>query len=448
MTTLAADFKYESITFQSPLVDELIELRDAVALFEVQEDIRYPFTRAYMTLTDDQGFVAGVNITGGETISVVLKRISGTDGEESELISKKYFISKIKAVSKLTETSEGYIFELYEDVLYESNLQNLNRAYTGNCSTIINKIAANYLDKEINTTDNAKQSIKYIVPNLTPLEAMSQIAKRATTEDGYPFYLYSSLVDTKLNFVDLGSMIEEPVINPNKPFVYSSAIAKHDVGQALQDFQRKIIKLFEHRDTDDLFTLINKGLIGSSYQFIDTTKDKLNKFQFDVFKELLDPIVKKGVLDPQQNNVMYGPNFTFNDTPFNELSSRKITRIGGSSAFKSVAGEVFSLRETNTIAEYKHEVISRAMKDILIKAPLTIVVNGFDFISGEANLTIGRKIDVEFLSSDAGVHPLYGERRNKKLSGSYLIYGSNHMFNRDNETHQVKLSLVKLGNYV
>ena len=66
----------------------------------------------------------GVNITGGETISVVLKRISGTDGEESELISKKYFISKIKAVSKLTETSEGYIFELYEDVLYESNLQN------------------------------------------------------------------------------------------------------------------------------------------------------------------------------------------------------------------------------------------------------------------------------------------------------------------------------------
>ena len=88
------------------------------------------------------------------------------------------------------------------------------------------------------------------------------------------------------------------------------------------------------------------------------------------------------------------------------------------------------------------------MKDILIKAPLTIVVNGFDFISGEANLTIGRKIDVEFLSSDTGVHPLYGERRNKKLSGSYLIYGSNHMFNRDNETHQVKLSLVKLGNYV
>ena len=65
--------------------------------------------------------------------------------------------------------------------------------------------------------------MKLIVPNMTPLDAMSWIKNRVTTKDGYPFYLYSSIVKDELQFNDLKTMMEEPPWNKKNPHSYIAA---------------------------------------------------------------------------------------------------------------------------------------------------------------------------------------------------------------------------------
>lgn len=438
MTDVTSDFEFESIIFNSPLIENLVELRDSVSVIEIKEDIRYPFITADITLRDEQGFVSGVNITGGETITILIR----STRPDSTSISKRFYISKIRLTSKTGDSSETYIFELVEDILYESNLQNINRSYTGKCDEIISKIGINYLDKEVFKNVSAKQFVKLIVPNMTPLEAMLWIAGKSTTNDGYPFYLFSTLVNSKLNFMDLGTMINQSVINSDIPYRYWQSATNSEY----IDIQRRVIRGFEQTNTEDLYSLIRRGLVGSSYEFIDTLKNKRNSFHFDLFKDVLLPLVEKNVLPSNQNNVMYGPNFKLNDKPFNEYSSRSITRIGGSSAFKvSDTEENLGLREQNSIAEYKHEVISRAMNDLLVKAPVTIVVNGLDFLDGDQHYTIGNNIRVEFLNSDPNLAAVE-DKLDKRLSGNYLMYGAHHMFRRETNKYDLKLSCVKLAN--
>ena len=69
---------------------------------------------------------------------------------------------------------------------------------------------------------------------------------------------------------------------------------------------------------------------------------------------------------------------------FNKYKSRTISQIGGSSAFKD-AEDVLSFNESVNVADYKLDVICRAMDGILKKTPLTITVPGVDFIDGESH---------------------------------------------------------------
>lgn len=437
MTEIKTEFEFESILLNSPIASDLVELRGAVSILEIKEDIRYPFITADMTIRDEMGFVQGVNITGGETVTILLT----SNRPDTVSIAKRFYISKIKMTAKTSDTAETYIFELIEDILYESNLQNVNKAYNGKCIDILQKISENYLGKELLTQEQAVQVLKLIVPNLTPLEAMMWIKDRASTLDGYPFYLFSSLVGDKLNFLDLGTMINQPSMNPKIPFRYWSAAVNTDY----VDIQRRVLKGFEQTNSEDLYSLIRRGLIGAEYEFVDTLKNKRNQFQFDVFKDLLKPLVDNSVLPKKQNNILYGPNFKLNDKPFNELASKRITRMGGTSPYKvSDDTDVFGYRETNGIGEYKYEVISRAMADILVKAPITIVANGIDFLDGNNHRTIGNSISVEFLNSNMFDHS--SDLIDTRLTGDYLIYGAHHMFRREINAYDIKLSCVKLAN--
>jgi len=432
----STEFEFESISFYSPIARDIIELRGACSIFEIYEDIRYPFITATMTVRDEAGFVSGVNITGGETISVLLS--SKKPGASP--IAKRFYIKRIRMTAKSNDRAESYVLDLIEDVLFESSLQTVNKMYNGKCNTILEKIAQNFLDKEIYSEVQAEQVMKLIVPNLSPLEAMMWIKDRAATIDGYPFYLFSTLATSKLNFLDLGTMISKQVQNLDVEYKYSSVPAQSEY----DDIQRRVLKGFEQTNTEDLYSLIRRGLIGAEYEFIDTVKNKRNIFHFDVFKELLDPM-RQNVLSKEQQNILYGPNYTYNDKPYNEIKNKRITRIASTSPFKTVDEEdLLAYREAATLGQYKFEVISRAMADFLVKSPITIVANGIDFIDGNSHRTIGNNIRVQFPSSNTAVSRS-DDQLDKRLTGDYLIHGAHHLFRPDDGSYDIKLTCVKLA---
>lgn len=425
-----SDFSFESILFRSDRQFESVELRNSVTDLDIFEHINKPYLTATLAFQDSFDFVAGTDILGAETITIRLK----SNRKDTVTITKRFYIDSIVVNGKQNDNTKFVVLHLIEDIAYVSNLKNISRSYNGKCTTILEKIAKGYLNKEIYSTQNDRQLIKVIIPNLNPLEAMQWITNRATTVNGYPFYLMSSLVGNKLKFIDLGSMLTQVSINKDVPYRFYQGAAQ----SSNKDVQRRTILEYQQNDTEDLFTLIQKGLVGAHYSYINTVKNTQSEFHFDVTKDLLQPIIQKGVLSKTQPNVMYSPDYVLDEKSFNTLDSRVITQIGGSSAFDDIS----SYSESNLLADYKLNIIARAMHQFLQKAPMQVDLHGVDFIDGEVNTATGNIIDLQFLKSLP--EDKSGEKLDSKMTGEYLILATQYMFKR--EACKVRLQCAKLGN--
>jgi len=425
-----SDFSFESVLFQSDRQFESVELRNSVTDLDIFEHINKPYLTATLAFQDSFNFVSGTDILGAETITIKIK----SNRKNTSAISKKFYIDSIVVNGKQNDNTQFVVLHLIEDIAYISNLKNISRSYQGKCTDILKKIAQGYLNKEIYSTENDRQSMRVIIPNLNPLEAMEWICYRATTVNGYPFYLMSSLVGDKLKFLDLGSMLTQTAINKDIPYRYYQGAAQ----SPNKDVQRRTILEFQQNQSEDLFTLIQKGCVGAEYSYIDTVKNTRSQFHFDVTKDLLQPIVQKGVLPKTQANVMYSPDYVLEEESFNTLDSRVITQIGAASVFD----DAFSYSESNLLSDYKLNIISRAMHQFLQKAPMQVDLNGVDFIDGDVNAATGNIIDLQFLMSQP--ENKTGDALDTKKSGEYLITATQYMFKR--EACKVRLQCAKLGN--
>ena len=429
---MIAPFDY-GISIESDRVPEPLNITFAVTDLDIYEHIDLPFLTAKMALLDEQNFFERFDILGGEKVTVSLR--SRKDKEpmnskgEIKLIKKIFFISSVKSSHRGDDNrAQTILFNMIEDVGFNSNLLNLNKVYKGKCSDIIKKITSNFLGREVDTEGKDIQNLKVIVPNLSPLNGCLWLTNRATTVEGYPFFFYSTLVDKNLQFNDLGTlMLDRQPANPTDDngdaptFKYSKALSgSNDVSafNTIYDYQ--------HRDTENLFDLIKKGSIGSKQQFINSSGSSTianQSFDFDISGDTLDAFAAK--LPNKQTRPLYDKAFGFNDK-----KSRTITQFGGSNSHRTTKSSTFDLSysESLNLAEYKNGVKSQAYYNLMHKSPLIFSATGLHFMDGLHNNTLGRKINLEFLPTDQFDIP---EQKDRKFSGEYLIIRAQHVIKRE-----------------
>ena len=422
--------KFDSITIKSTRNATQVNIARIVTDLTIYEHLDKPYLTGVVAFSDSEDIVGSLDIGGGELVSVVLKTNS-IDGYAPKKIEKDFYIDKIITSIKGNDTNEFFMLHLIEDIAFKSNLQNVNKSYSGSSSNIIKKISKGFLGKEIINTETDFQEMKVIVPNLTPLDAMCWVKNKTTTVDGYPHYLFSSLVEKELIFSDLKGMIESPVSNPLVPFMYAEANISIDTKQ--ETSRRRTILDYSFKNTEDLFSLISKGLIGANHNYIDVTKNKYHNTKFDIQKDIIDKLKNE-----KSNQPLYSDLYELDGQSFNEYESREVTQLMSTLAYEGNS----TYSESATKAQYKLNAINQAMDGLLKKAPLTITVNGHDFLHGRHHSTTGTKIDVRFLrnindhNSDNVFDP--------KKSGEYLIFGAKHTFTL--EKYTTTFSCVKLFN--
>lgn len=433
-----SDFSFQSIIIESDRLDKIIEIKNSMTDLDIYEHLDKPYLTGTLTFIDNLNIYSQIDILGAEKVTIKLK----STREDSFQISKTFFVSKVMVAEKGQENVDMIMIHLIEDIAFYSNIQNLNKSYTGNTYDIIQKISNNFLDKNVLVGENKpKQSIKTIIPNLNPLEAMSWLKNRAKTSEGYPFYLFSSLTGDDLLFVDLGTMLSEKVINPY-PYRYGEGVRKSND----PNVKRRIINKYIQKDIEDLYTLISKGLIGSQYEYIDVLKNKRRSFHFDIHSDLLVPLADKGVLQQNQPNALYSNDYKLNEKSLDDYNSRVITHIGGIDPYRVSDEDTHPLAygESRTLADYKLNVISNAMDQLMKKAPMTLDIPGIDFIDGDKQSTVGCQIRIEFPINLPGKAPDAPSIDTKK-SGDYLIFAARHKFKI--ERYDLTLSCLKLANY-
>ena len=430
-----SDFVLKSVLLKSDRSAMRIDIARVTTDLEIYEHLNKPYLTAKLLFIDSFGLYSQISIDGGERVEI---KISSTRKDSIEIV-KRFVISKVNSVTKTNDNTEVISIQLIEDFAFYSHALNVNKAYTETPSNIIQKIAKGFLNKDvISAQDNFQGLVKLIVPNLNPLQAMVWVKNIATNKSGFPYYVFSTLGNSAINFFDLETMITAEPMNPKSPYRYWQSNSQSNDATA----RRRTINAFMYNDVEDVFSLIGDGVIGAQYTYLNTLTGSNQTFTFNVVDDVLQNLYNN-VLNKNQRIPLYSPDLKYEDNLVHELKSRKITQIGGAGVFQTGANAINSYNEASTIGDYKKKIISKSLESFLSKSPINIAVNGLDFIDGKGNSSIGNNIRIQFLTSQIDTKTKSNIIDNKK-SGDYLIYSARHIFK--NERYDVLLGCAKLAN--
>lgn len=406
-----------------------VDIIDIISDFEVYEHIDKPYLTGKVVITDTQRVYERFDFQGGETFEIQIQR---SKNETIKPIKKTFIVDEVISLGRANETTQAIVLHLTEDIGFKDVLNNVNKSYKGQPQTIIETIAKDFLKKDVinNTEDNVDNDMNVIVPNLSPIAAMSWIKNRATTKDGYPFFLFSSFALDTLFFYDLGSILSQTPVNSQTPFIYGQGVETSESTQrlfAIHDYKIK--------NVENMSAIINRGHVGAQHSFYDVTLGRKADIHFDIHKDLYK---KTNELNKRQNSPLVSAGFKYDDTVISDYQSRNISNVFASKTFDQNK----ALTENYKIGDHKRRIIANAMKNLLTKSPMEITVNGREFLNGNANYAIGNNITVIFKAAQDD-NP--STNIDKKLSGDYLIHSARHVFSKE-KCYSILL-ISKIANY-
>ena len=425
------------ITNSDRNTDLTADIKRLISSFQIFEHIEKSYLTAEVIFADTENLLQDMDFQGGEKLT--LEICQSEERDEGFTIKKEFLINKIENVTRADEATDAVMLYCVEYHVFKSSLQNISRSYTGSASKIISKIMSEYVERDVlSLGSETVNDLKVIIPNLNPLEACDWLKKRAVSEIGMPYYLYSVLGVDNLVMRDLGSMLEDPVINKTVPFIYAPSLNSSQLGP------RKYYNILDFKisDNEDLRSIISEGLVGGEYYFYNTMTAVPYRVKFDV-EEVFQDLARNNLLGGENERFVYAPDYKLKDQKISKYQSRSITQISQSGAYENGIRNFKSYQEDNSTSNHKRKIISASLKSFLSKAPIQITVKGREFLTADQNYTIGKVIRILFIDNVSTTTNQTKLSFDSKKSGDYVICAAKHVF--DDEIYNTTLLCGKLG---
>lgn len=475
----AYSFELEIAELYSPqFVDRVFDIKNIVIDIDIFESIEKPYLTGTLLIINDNNLYSYFNFNGIQSIKLGFR----LPEKNSKTIYKRFYIDKTIKNIKATDQESTILFHMIEDIGFVSEYININTVLEGKGSEIISKVVSNFFDRKVLNIDEenvieSQPPLKVAVPNLTPIETVNWVLDRMTSEDGAPYYLYSTLSGCEVSKDKLNSglflknfqtMLNQPN-RTNYPFTYSSS--ETNKNRASIEQQMFVIQSQYDEESADITALNDSGFVNSKFLFHDVNtnttyipgydeptieyganrtlpygKRWTAKGFFDfAFGNIMPRNVTNALRDkyPGQGRIPYSlntPPATRNDSnPL--ISQRPESRLIAQVYSSSVFGPEFqSYAEMNSDADHLKKVNSKALRNWVKFSPITFAVPGRFFLGGSVNNTIGVKYRLQFMASTAG-----GEMTlDTNKSGDYLMVSARHVFSRDGG-YTVHFTGVKLS---
>jgi len=435
-----SEFIINKAEISSDRLSVLIDMRNLITDMVLYEHIEKPYVTARISFVDESNLVQGIDFQGGEKLTLEL--IHGEARNSGFSIKKEFVIDQIEGIVRSGERGEVVLINCTEYHMLESTVQNVNKAYTGAPSKIISSILTSFLKKSVAVTDqDSITDMKVIVPNMHPIEACLWLRSRMSSIDGMPYYLFSTMALDNLVLKSLGTILDEKVpINVDMPYVYAPSV--NSDADAMRKFYA--IQEFSYKDGENLVKLIEDGLVGAQYSFLDTLTGLPQVSHFDVELDVFRGLARDNRLGGSNKRHVYGTEYAVQGDLLTKYNSKVKTEISSNGAY--IQGRTRNnsyASETDSFA-HKRKVISKSLKNFLGKSPLEITVKSREFLTGDANYTLGKLIRIIFLD----VNPIKEETRpvvDHKKSGDYIVCAARHTITRTGAS--TKLLCGKLGSF-
>ena len=429
-TKLATAYDYELIEVllsidrmsddDSPI---LIDITTLTVQLDIYEDINRPFLIGELLInSDNEALMSDINFVGTEKINIKL-HIPTIDSSEPTVINKNFIITGIMVEKKTSDNSGIIGLEMIEDFAYRNYLENVNKAFNGTGTQIIEDCIDEFLGKTLDIIDDGESStppFKIIVPNWHPFEVITWIRNLMVKDLGFPYYFYSTIHSDDIMRNNLLSMLEKPSLNQATPFIYSASAASNrcnDINN--QSFIINSLDLKSHLSTLDK---AREGNVGSSSQQIDLIKNSSSReiahfSALDMFKHAKEA----GGFKAFQSHMSYDSKVKVNGKKLHEYDSRRISQLQISNIYSN------SLNSTDVVS--LNEVITaKAINSWMQSSKITINVPGRNFI-GDSNrdpIKLGDTIFVSVLENNNQTTKTI--KYNEKQSGEYIIQSLRHHF--------------------
>jgi hypothetical protein len=268
---------------------------------------------------------------------------------------------------------------------------------------------------------------------------------KMTTENGSPYFLYSSLYTNDMILADLDTILGRTPFNRAEPFQYDQSVANDKENSVL--LQARSIYQLESDNQEDTLLLSELGALGSDFTTTNMTDGNEIAYDHDVNK-VYRQLLNASVLPPDQDNVLLDNIFVADPSgtdqrKLSQFSSRKFSQIGGGKTFpyqQDISNWTF---ETDPNA-YKLKMFKYAIEQLLLKNTVNIIVPGLKFLTRDVTTSVGSQISLVVYKNeivDETTNPV-----DNKKSGDYIMLAKKHVFNITDVSHTVQITCARIAN--
>jgi hypothetical protein len=427
------DFEIVKVEVTADRFPFTVDLKRVISEINIFEHMDKPYLTGDITFMDNANLYNQINWLGTEKIEIVIR----TEPKADFTISRKFRVVRIEQAVKTNDTNEVFLLSIIEEHAYESTLKRVQQSYQGYHRDIIQAILKDHLELELMFDERKRvegfSKIRAIVPNMTPLDAANWIKDGAPDAFGSPYFLYASLADERIRYVDLETILGLAPMNEGKPYMFNQAFGPK-LAEMNELDQAFIIQTYRTAKTEDLFRLFKSGYVSGNWNFFDIYRGDQYRVKHDI-KDTFDKMVSRKVFHPSQNDPVYDE-----EAGIETYSTREVNNIATSRLYND--WELFKgYHEDEEESLHEAKVIQKSLRHFLLKSPIDINVPGKNFLLKNKNMTLANIIRLDFQINDDLAENQF--KRDDKRSGDYLIYAARHVFTANRYT--VNLTCAKMA---
>jgi hypothetical protein len=386
------------------------ELKKIMLEMSYYEDIYSFAVSGYITVSDAQGLVEMLQLTGNEFIEVNFGKTKN-GANSTDRLYRVYKVGDRKPSGNMN--SEVYTLYFCSEELILSEQTKISKSYTGTkISDIISNILVDKLKVDVKqkivTIEETTGVYDFIVPRLKPFEAISWLSTYARPNKAGSIGADMLFFETKngFNYRSLQSMFKDDIYSTYKYQV-------KNIEKENQSFQEKTITVLDYEFVKvyDMMEQINSGAFANRLISIDTTTKTANTTDFNYTKYKKQAQTLNGNAPSNQllnrlgktEQTSYEGSFKIMTGNAQHQNSAYIKQVPGAFA-KNIAVETYVPNRTAQISLANYNVLK-------LKIP------------GDTGITAGRTINFNLLS----LKPVEKKELDKYYSGKYLVTAVRHI---------------------
>lgn len=259
------------------------DVKALVTTLTITESIYRSALMISIDIKDPVNTIEEFQLTGQERISIkIARRPYGSQDEER--VELEFLVSEYPIFGRFGDRLQAYSIRGVSPHAYLSELKKVSRAFSGDIRDFVRSVLQDDLNvssDDIVMSEKSTALVKFIVPNLKPMDAIHWAARRAFDDSGAPFYIYQRM-DGKICFHSHTELVQQESFKEfrDAKFFQHNQTGTTDLKKDYDERSKRIISLASDLKMNK-YGAIPAGAYSSKTFYLDASNKTYTSSTFD-----------------------------------------------------------------------------------------------------------------------------------------------------------------------